>query len=215
MVMQKVDVKFGDWIEGGFNLYKNNFRTLVLASTIAFVLTMVTSLILLGPMLAGLVIITLELLRKDKPKPGPGKVFKGFEYFLNAFLFTLVWGVPILIGILILTPFPIIGQLLSLFFFYSALAFPMFGIFMIVDRKMNFWSASQKSIHTVKTNFWPFLGLSAIAGIIGKLGGIIFLFGIVLTISIPICIFAVAYQEIFDGARHPSPPDFASSTEPF
>ena len=36
--MEKIDVKFGEWIEEGFNLYKNNFGTLVLASVIALVL---------------------------------------------------------------------------------------------------------------------------------------------------------------------------------
>ena len=30
--MQKVDVRFGKWIETGFSLYKTNFGTLVLAS---------------------------------------------------------------------------------------------------------------------------------------------------------------------------------------
>jgi hypothetical protein len=50
----------------------------------------------------------------------------------------------------------------------------MFGIFLIVDKQMNFWPASMESINTVKTNFWPFFGLSAIASIIGSIGAIAF-----------------------------------------
>ena len=65
--MQKVDVKIVKWIEEGFTLYKNNFATLVLASVIALVLSMVTIGILAGPMIAGLIIVTLQLLRKEKP----------------------------------------------------------------------------------------------------------------------------------------------------
>ena len=81
--MEKVDVKFGEWIEEGFNLYKNNFGTLVLACVIALVLSTVTIGILTGPMIAGLIIVTLQLLRKEHPKPDAGKVFRGFDYFLT------------------------------------------------------------------------------------------------------------------------------------
>ena len=195
--MQKGDVKIGKWIEEGFNLYKNNFTTLVLAALIALVLSTVTIGILTGPMIAGLIIITLQLLRKADPKPEASVVFRGFRYFLNAFLFIIIWGIAILAGSLLLGWFPIIGHLISLFFVYAAQAFLMFGLYLIVDKQMDFWPASQKSIHTVKTNFWPFFGLAAIASIIGSIGALAFGIGIVLTVPIQICILAVAYQEIF------------------
>ena len=213
--MQKVNVKMGEWIEQGFNLYKNNFATLVLASAIALVLSTITIGILTGPMIAGLIIIALQLLRKEEPKPDAGRVFRGFGYFLNAFLFMVIWGLAILIGSIILSLFPVIGQLLSLFLVYAAQAFLMFGLFLIVDKQMNFWPASQQSIQTVKTNFWPFLGLSAIASIIGSIGAIAFGIGIVLTVPIQVCILAVAYEEIFVETAQSSGSDFTSSAEPF
>ena len=212
--MQKVDVKFSEWIEEGFNLYKNNFGTLVLASIIALVLSTVTAGILAGPMIAGLVIITLQLLRKEGPKPDAGKVFRGFDYFLNSFLFIVIWGIAIFVGSFILALFPCIGQLLSLFLAYAAQAFLMFGIFLIVDKQMNFWPASTESIKTVKTNFWPFFGLSTVASIIGSLGVIAFGIGIVLTIPIQVCILAVAYRDVFNEAKRPSAPDFRQSADP-
>jgi uncharacterized membrane protein len=212
--MQKVDVKFSEWIEKGFNLYKNNFGTLVLTSGIALVLTVVSIGILAGPMLAGLAIITLQFLREEHPEPDAGKVFRGFDYFLNSFLFMLIWGIAILVGSFILGIFPFIGQLLSLFFVYAAQAFLMFGIFLIVDKQMNFWPASMESINTVKTNFWPFFGLSAVASIIGSIGAIAFGIGIVLTIPIQACILAVAYRDVFNEAKRPSTPDFTQSADP-
>jgi uncharacterized membrane protein len=214
LIMQKVDVKIGKWIEEGFILYKNNFGILVLASIIAVVISTVTIFLLFGPMMAGLIVITLQLLRKEEPKPTAGRIFSGFDYFLNSFLFMLVWGLAIMAGSAILAFLPF-GRLLSLFFIYSAQAFLMFGLYLVVDKQMNFWPASQASIEIVKTNFWPFLGLSAIAGIIGSIGGILIFFGIVLTISIPVCIFAAAYQEIFNDAGQPSTPEFTASEEPF
>ena len=212
--MQKTEVNIARWIEAGFNLYKNNFTTLVLAALIALVLSTVTVGILTGPMIAGLIIITLRLLRKTDPEPEIGAVFKGFNYFLNSFLFTVTWGIAILIGSLMVGWLPIIGQLLSLFIVYAAQAFLMFGLFLIVDKQMRFWPASQKSIDTVKTNFWPFLALATIASIIGSIGAIAFGIGIVLTVPIQICILAVAYQEIFDEAMPSSTPD-VSAEEPF
>lgn len=212
--MEKIDVKFGEWIEEGFNLYKNNFGTLVLASVIALVLSTVTIGILAGPMIAGLVIVTLRLLREEHPKPDAGHVFRGFDYFLNSFLFIVIWGAAILVGSFILALFPGIGQLLSLILAYAAQAFLMFGIFLIVDKQMNFWPASLESIHTVKTNFWPFFGLSTVASIIGSIGAIAFGIGIVLTIPIQACILAVAYGDVFNEAKRPSTPDFTQSADP-
>jgi len=48
--MEDAEVKFGEWIENGFRLYKENFATLVLASLIAVVLSAVTVGVLAGPM---------------------------------------------------------------------------------------------------------------------------------------------------------------------
>lgn len=213
--MQKVEVRLGKWIEAGFNLYKNNFGTLVLASVIALVLSTITVGLLAGPMLAGMAILTLQLLRKVEPKPDAGRIFRGFDYFLNSFLFITVWGMAILIGSIILALFPIIGKLLSLFFIYAAQAFLMFGLFLIVDKELNFGPASRESIATVKTNFWPFFGVSTIASIIGSIGVVAFGIGIVLTIPIQACILAVAYQEIFGRTGQPAPADSASAAEPF
>jgi len=195
--MQKVQVKFGEWIEDGFKLYKENFKTLVLASIFVVVISTITAFILAGPMLAGLALVTLGLRDKKEPKPEAGMVFRGFDYFVPAFLFIAVWGIGILIASMIVGVIPLIGQLAALFVAYGAQAFLMFGLFLIVDRKMEFWPASQESINTVKTNFWPFFGVSIVAGFIGSIGAIAFGIGIVFTIPIQGCILTVAYREVF------------------
>jgi len=199
--MSKQQVKFGDWIEGGFNLYKTNFGTLVLASIFVVVIGVITAGILAGPMLAGLALVTLQLLDRKEPQPEAGKVFKGFDYFLQSFLFVIVWGIGILIVSIILGVVPVIGQLASVAFVYAAQAFLMFGMFLIVDRQMDWLPASTESINIVKTNFWPFFGLSAVAGIIGSIGAIACGIGVVFTIPIQGCILAVAYRDVFGGSE--------------
>ena len=201
--MEKVQVKFGEWIEKGFNLYKENIGALILVSLLAGVLSAVTFGILAGPMMAGLTLIVLGLFDKKEPKPEVGRLFDGFNYFLNSFLFILVWGVIIFMASLILAFLPVVGQLASIFLAYAAQALLMFGIFLIVDKKMDFWPASMESINKVKTNFWPFLGLSVVASIIGSIGVIVCIVGIVVTFPIQFCILTVAYHEVFGGAEIP------------
>ena len=195
--MDKVQVKFGEWMENGFNLYKNNFVTLVLASLVAVVLSVVTMFILAGPMIAGILLITMALFDKQEPKPEVGDLFKGFDFFINSFLFVFVWGIALVIVSCLLSLVPCIGQLAALFVVYSAQAFLMFGLFLIVDKNMEFWPASMESVNKVKTNFWPFLALSIVSSIIGSIGAIACGIGVVVTAPIQACILTVAYRDIF------------------
>ena len=202
--MEKVEVKFGEWIENGFNLYKDNFGILVLASLIAVVLSAVTIGVLAGPMFAGVLLITLGLFDKQEPKPEVGDVFKGFGYFLNSFLFVLVWGIALIVVSFLLALVPCVGQLAAIFVIYAAQAFLMFGLFLIVDEQMEFWPASMESINKVKTNFWPFLALSVVSSIIGSIGAIACGIGFVITAPIQACILTVAYRDIFSGVSTPA-----------
>ena len=211
--MEKVEVKFGEWIENGFNLYKNNFGILVLASLIAVVLSAVTVGILAGPMFAGMLLITLGLFDKQEPRPEVGDVFKGFGYFLQSFLFVIVWGIALLIVSFLLALVPCVGQLAALFVVYAAQAFLMFGLFLIVDEGMEFWPASMESINKVKTNFWPFLALSIVSGIIGGIGAILCGIGVVITLPIQATILTVAYREIFSGTVAPAAKEEKQSAE--
>ena len=202
--MDKVEVKFGEWFDKRFSLYKENLGTLVLASLIALVLSAVTIGILAGPMLAGIILITLGFFDKKEPKPEVGNVFKGFDYFLNSLLFVIVWGVAVLVVSFILALIPCIGQLASLCVIYAAQTFLMFGLFLIVDKRMEFWPASMESFNKVKTNFWPFLGLFVVTSIIASIGAIACGIGMAITAPIQACILTVAYREVFDGVEKPA-----------
>jgi uncharacterized membrane protein len=197
--MDKVDVKFGEWIEKGFNLYKENFGILVLVSLIAVVVSAITVGVLAGPMAAGVLLVVFQLHDRKEPKPEVGTLLKGFDFFLNSFLFFIVWGVAIFVVSLILGLVPCIGQVASLFVVFVAHALLMFGMFLIVDRNMEFWPASVESFNMVKRNFWPFLGFSVVSNLIGSIGAIACGIGVVFTLPIQVCILTVAYREIFDG----------------
>jgi len=202
--MTDVTNKFGDWIKEGFDIYKNNLGLLIVASLIAVLLTAVTLGILGGPMSAGMVLIVLKLRDGSQPPPVAGDVFQGFQYFLPSFLFFIVWGLIILAGTVILSFIPCLGQIASICLCLAAGAFLMFGLFLIVDKKMDFWTASMASIDKVKPAFFPFLGLAVVAGIIGYIGALACGIGVIITMPIYFTILAVTYRDVFgSGAISP------------
>ena len=191
--------KFGDWIKEGFFIYKDNLGVLILSSLIAVLLIAITLGILIGPMLAGLIMIVLRLRDGKQPPPLAGDVFQGFQYFLPSFLFFLVWGVLLIVACVILAFVPCIGHFLSVCICVAANAFLMFGLFLIVDQKMDFWSASMASIEKVKPAFFPFLGLALVAGILGQIGAVACGIGVIVTMPINYTILAVTYRDVFGG----------------
>ncbi|MFH0908717.1 MAG: hypothetical protein V1929_08140 [bacterium] len=204
--MDKVDVKFGEWIQRGFDLYKANAATLILVNLLAMVLGVLTIGILGGPMFAGVIMVTLALLDKKEPKPEVGDVFKGFEYFLQMFLLFIVWMAASFVGQVLLNFIPVLGYPLSMLYVYSITTCAMFAPFHIVERRMDFVPALQASFDMVKTNFWPFFGLLLIASILSHLGFIACCIGIVVTMPIYTCIMAVAYREAYGSqAAQPEP----------
>jgi hypothetical protein len=175
--------KFGDWIKEGFDIYKNNLG------------------LLSGPMGAGMILIVQKLRDGKQPPPAAGDVFQGFQYFLPSFLFCIVWGVILFVGIMILSFIPCLGQLLSICLCLAAAAFLMFGLFLIVEQKMDFWPASMASIEKVRTAFFPFLGLAVVASILGQIGALACGIGVFVTMPVYFTILAVTYRDVFgEGA---------------
>jgi len=197
--MTDVANKFGDWIKEGFDIYKNNLGVLILSSLIAFLLSMVTLGVLSGPMSAGMILIVQKLRDGKQPPPVAGDVFQGFQYFLPSFLFCIVWGAILFVAILILSFVPCLGQLLSICISLAAAAFLMFGLFLIVEQKMDFWPASMASIEKVKPAFFPLLGLALVAGILGQIGALACGIGVFVTMPIYFTILSVTYRDVFSG----------------
>jgi len=199
--MTTTDVRIESWLRQGFELYKDNAVTLILASLIALAVSALTAGILSGPMFAGLVIIALRLYDGETPPPEAGDVFKGFDVFLSAFLFNLVWGLiafaaQVILGGLV----PGIGHLAGFVVALSATAAVMFGMFLIVEKRMEFWPASMASFETVKASFFPFLAFYIAVGFIGSLGTVLCGIGVIVTFPIMLCSLTVAYRDVFSAA---------------
>jgi uncharacterized membrane protein len=197
--MQTIEVKLGEWIQGGFDLYKENLGLLLLANLLAAVIGLATCYVLLGPMMAGVILLTMRLHEKTPPKPEVGMIFKGFDFFLPSLLVI----VSVVGGALALVWLPLLGQLLAALYVIAASTFLLFAMVLIVDKKMDFQKASQTSIEIVKQNFWMFLAFAVVLGIISWVGFLLCIVGVVLTIPLYCCTLVVAYREIISRTVAP------------
>ncbi len=212
--MATQQVKFGEWLGQGFDLFKENIGQLILVSLVAQLLTGVSFGILAGPMMAGVVLVTLKLVDKQG-KPDVSTLFEGFGYFLQSLLFLLVWGAIMLVAYLlalatcgVLVPVISVGGL-----FVGALI--MFAPYLIVEKKMAFWPASMASWAMVKPNIWPLLGYFLVVSMIGSAGSAVCGIGVIVTMPIAWCMYAVAYRELTAGGTAPAPePPAAPAPEP-
>lgn len=196
------EVKFGEWIQKAFDLYKDNFVTIFLATLLGGVISMVSLGILAGPMMAGLFGIIYALLKKQEPKPGIGDLFKGFSFFLPTFLLCLVCGG----GVMLVSLIPCLGQAIGPFLSLAVGTAVMFAIPLIVDKKMDFWPAAMESFNKIKPNFWMFLAYYLVINLIGGLGTIACLIGVFVTIPFTMVAMVVAYSEVFVEVQPVAPP---------
>jgi hypothetical protein len=194
------NIDISDVLRRSFDLYKENITTLLIATFLAFVISMFSVGILAGPMFAGLVLINLRLIDKRSPKPEIGDLFRGFDYFLPTLVYFILLGAALLAGMLFLSWLPFIGRMIFSLYLYLVLTVNLFSIFYIVERRMDVVAAIQKSFEFVRQNFWIFFAVSIVAGVAGSLGIIACGIGIIVTMPMNLCITAVVYRDL-----HPAP----------
>lgn len=199
--MKRTHYNLGGWLAQGFALYRRHFGLLLLASLMATTLAFISVGVLLGPMLAGMILVCLALCDRQEPPPDAADLFAGLRHFGQAFLFVLYWGVVLAALAFVLGFIPCLGTLASGFLICAASALLMFAPFLIVDRGMDFWTASLISMRTVKAHFWPFWGLFIVTALLAGLGSVLCAFGVFLTAPLYFCVMTVAYRAVFPKTR--------------
>jgi hypothetical protein len=231
--MDETNIRIGEWMQKGFDLYQKNFQNLAIAGLLVAVLGSLTLGVLAGPMEAGLILMVLALVDGRESKPQPGDVFKGFSFFLQTFLFMLAWWLAAGAVFLVLMWIPCVGPLIWTAGAIVLGALLMFGLFLIVDRGLPFWPASLASIQRVKQDLLPLLGFGVLTVLIqscgGLVGGWIPFIGPLLSLAawallgpLSCCMVAVAYRDVFDRRTidvepveaAAAPPTQPTTTEP-
>lgn len=210
--MTTTDVKFGDWIGKGFDLFRRNMMTLIVGSLIAWAASLLTMGILAAPMLAGMVIIALQISKDEESDADVNRIFEGFDFFVQFFLFLFVWTAIMVAGSIVLAPLICIGQLAAVTAVVVVSALLMFAPFLMVQKKMAFWDASMASVKAVRQRFVPLMGYALVIFSIGAMGTLSCGIGAVVTCPIALCMLTVAYRELGVGDMAPEP--VAKSTPP-
>lgn len=185
------NIKIGEWVNNGLNLFLNNFAELFPVFLIgeliliAAAYTRIGLFILHGPVACSLFYIALKKVRGKKVEMND--IGEGFKIFVPAFL----------AGLLIMIFSGIGFVLLILPGIFVAIMY-MFTFLLIIDKKKDFWDAMEISRKTVFENIPGFVGFGLVLGLV-KLAGLIACgIGVLVTAPIAICALAYAYVDIFD-----------------
>lgn len=221
-------------MRAGWDLIKEQYWLFLGISVVAiFIGNAVPMGILMGPMICGLY---LALFRRQRGEPVTfDLLFKGFDYFKESLIATLIQVVPI---ILIMVPAYIIsvaifftmfkprrGQppdLFPLFIFITiimlvimviSIAIGVFFIFtypLIVDRGLSGVDAIKTSMKAATANLGGVLGLMLMMMMLSIVGVLLCYVGALLMLPIHFAAWAVAYRQVFSSGNEqpPAPPGF-------
>jgi uncharacterized membrane protein len=209
-------------LKTGWSLLKDQYWLFVGMALVAILLgSLVPFGIVLGPLMCG---IYLALFRRRRGEIVEfGVLFKGFDYFGESIVATLIHYVPM---VMIIIPFYIVlygglflisqqggdpdpstlytffgvvivlGLIMMILIIGLSVIF-MFSYPLIVDRKMSGLDAVKLSARGALANFWSLLGLLLLNGLLGFGGLLLCYVGLFLVLPVTFAAVAVAYEQVF------------------
>lgn len=209
-------------IKTGWSLLRDQYWLFVGMTAVTILLGMFVPFgIVMGPMMCG---IYLALFRRRRGELVEfGILFKGFDYFGESIIATLIHYVPM---VMIIIPFYIVmygglfiisqqggepdpANLIAYFAVLIVLGLIMmvviillsviftFSYPLIVDRKLSGLDAVKLSARGALANFWSLLGLLLLNGLIAFAGVLLCYVGMFLALPITFAAISVAYEQVF------------------
>ena len=188
------------------------------------------SMVISGPLMAGLYVVYLRVIRGETPPLG--SLFDGFrKMFGHLFLGNLAVGIlaslPLLAGFIVLLFSVGLSAIMGLakgsasWPAFAALApglglillgLPvtvfltvnwMFSLPLILDQRVGFWTAMKRSWRQVRRHWWSCLALLVVMAILNFAGVLCCLVGLVVTIPISMLVLMCAYETVIHGRKAP------------
>jgi hypothetical protein len=171
----------GRWIGAGWTLVTADLGNYILISLIFFLLNGVP--FIQGALFAGFHIFTMK---KLMGRPAQlDDLFKGFNFFINALVASLLIGLFVFCGTLLcIIPGLVIAAMYKFTFLF------------IVDKRMEFWPAMQASHAVVKNDYFGFTLFLVLAFLVNVLGFCCFVVGLLVTIPATFAAITIAYKEL-------------------
>lgn len=186
------------------------------------------SMVIGGPLMAGLYVVYLRVIRGETPPLG--SVFDGFRkmfghLFLGQWVAAILAFVPLLAGILVLffsvgltvimglvkgsaswPTFEVLAPGLALFLLGVPVSIFltvnwMFSLPMILDQRLDFWTAMKRSGRQVRRHWWSCLALLVVMSILNFAGALCCLVGLVVTMPISMLVLMCAYETVIHGRK--------------
>lgn len=189
------NISLGDWLSGGWQVYKENWALMSVATLLSFILSVCTLGVLAGPLLMGMLGMAFSTMRGERPVLGD--LFNWRGRFLQSFLTALIYGA-------IYAGLGGIGNNNAFFGLLSAAATPMltlmlgFTMSLVLERDLDVVQAINqvgKLVFTRDAFMWWVVGL-VFAAITG--GGLLACgVGILVTLPWMISSSAVAFRDLF------------------
>ena len=194
------------------------------------VLFSLCSFVIGAPLLAGLYVVYLRVIRGETPPLG--SLFDGFRrmfghLFLGQWVVGILASLPLLAGFIVLffslglsaimglakgsaswPPFAALAPGLGLIL----LGLPvtvfltvnwMFSLPLILDQRLGFWTAMKRSWRQVRRHWWSCLALLVVMAILNFAGVLCCLVGLVVTMPISMLVLMCAYETVIHGRKAP------------
>ncbi|HSE16875.1 MAG TPA: hypothetical protein VLB46_07465 [Pyrinomonadaceae bacterium] len=222
-------------LKDGWEIIKNQYWLFVGMTLVAVLIGGAVPLgILLGPMMCGLHMTFFRARRGEMVEFS--MLFKGFDYFGQSLIATLLYMVPIVVVVVPAYLLFYVGMFVSMAAQGDepnpAAAFGVMGMFMLVwvvvllliliisigftftypliaDRKLSGFDAVKLSFRAALANFWRLLGLMLLTALLNIAGVIACYVGMFLVIPIGYAAIAKAYEQVFglsDGTDYSNLP---------
>jgi uncharacterized membrane protein len=191
-------VKISEWLKQGWDIFVSDVGMFLLASLLYTVLNGIclAGIVLFGPLTCGMYLMIFQRMR------GSGAdvklLFKGFDYFGNAFLaglaFFVLWIVSLIITYAGLSC--IVGALLGVALLVVVHTAFIFTFQLIVERGFGAGEAISTSWNKVRENLREFLLFGLVLALI-NLAGYCVMLGWLITVPLTLGASAAAYRDLF------------------
>lgn len=191
------EVKIGDWLREGWEVFVSDIGMFILAGVIYTVLNAVCFPILFGPLTCG-----MYLMFSDRMKGKPAdikRLFEGFNFFGQSLLAGVIFFLLTIVGWVathILFAACVIPALIGIAVLVLLQTVFLFTFQLIALQGMDAMDAISNSFNKVKENLWEFLIFGFIIWIISY-AGYSLVVGWLITTPLILAATAVAYRDVY------------------
>jgi uncharacterized membrane protein len=211
-------------LNAGFALIKGQYWLFLGMALVGMLIGSAVPLgILMGPMMCGLFWSFFQVRRGQQVEFG--NLFKGFDFFGQSVIATLLHMVPIMAIVIPAFIVFYVGFVLAMIsqqgndpspgaavgFLFALVVFVLFIMLvvvlisigftfvypLIVDRGLPGFDAVKLSFKAAFANFWPLLGLILLNALLNLAGALLCIVGVYLVLPIGYAALAVAYEQVF------------------